>query len=132
MRKNENEEIMSNPIILITGAAGNLGGLLASHLKGRNLHLLTHKKEVAEEVKNSSNSKIFKADLADKETLYPALKGVSTIVHFAGVLFKARPEKFLPITNTLYFNNLLEVAIEQGGAEDYLNQFSPCGGRNNS
>ena len=104
---------MYNNKILITGAAGNLGGLLANYLCNRNLHLLTHKKEVAETLKNRSNIKIFKADLMQKETLYPAMQGVNTVVHFAGVLFKARPEKFLPITNTLYFNNLLEVAIEQ-------------------
>jgi len=105
---------MNNPAILITGAAGNLGGLLANHLKDRNLHLLMHKKEVAEELRNRPNIKIFKANLEKKETLYSAMKGVNTIVHFAGVLFKARPEKFLPVTNTLYFNNLLDVAIEQG------------------
>ena len=105
---------MDNSIILITGAAGNLGGLLAYYLKDRYLHLMTHKKEVSEELKNRSNIKIFKADLENKETLYPALNGVKTVVHFAGVLFKSRPEKFLPVTNTIYFSNLLEVAIKQG------------------
>ena len=105
---------MNNSTILITGAAGNLGGLLANSLQNRNLHLLTHKTEVAENLKNRPNVKLFKADLAQKETLHVAMKGVHTVVHFAGVLFKSRPEKFLPITNTLYFNNLLDVAIEQG------------------
>ncbi len=38
---------------------------------------------------------------------------VDVIVHFAGVLFKANPEKFLPTTNTQYFNNLLNVAVEK-------------------
>jgi short-subunit dehydrogenase len=38
---------MNNKTILITGAAGNLGGLLANSLKNRDLHLLTHKKEVS-------------------------------------------------------------------------------------
>ena len=104
---------MSDSTILITGAAGNLGGLLSNHLQNRKLHLLTHKKEVAEGLKNCSNIKIFKADLAQKETLRSAMKGVSTVVHFAGVLFKANPEKFLPITNSRYFNNLLDVAIEE-------------------
>ncbi|MCL2131575.1 MAG: NAD(P)-dependent oxidoreductase [Lentimicrobiaceae bacterium] len=99
--------------ILITGAAGNLGGLLAKHLQKRTLHLLVHKKEIENELKNRPNIKIFKADLAQKETLYPALKDVDTVVHFAGVLFKARPEKFLPTTNTLYFNNLLTAALEE-------------------
>ena len=105
---------MNNSTILITGAAGNLGGLLADFLHDRNLHLLTHTKEVSEDLRNRSNIKIFKADLEKKETLYSAMKGVNTVVHFAGVLFKACPEKILPITNTLYFNNLLDVAIEQG------------------
>jgi nucleoside-diphosphate-sugar epimerase len=104
---------MSNPTILITGAAGNLGGLLANHLKEEKLHLLVHKKEVAEELKTCRNVRIFKADLARKETLYPALTGVDVVVHFAGVLFKAHPERFLPTTNTTYFNNLLDVALEQ-------------------
>jgi nucleoside-diphosphate-sugar epimerase len=31
-------------------------------------------------------------------------------VHFAGVLFKPLPERFLPITNLIYFKNLIEVA----------------------
>jgi len=123
---------MMNNTILITGAAGNLGGLLANFLKDRNLHLLTHKKEVSEELKNRSNIKIFKADLKKQETLYPAMKGVNTVVHFAGILFKANPEKFLPITNTLYFNNLLDVAIEQGVQRIILISFSTRRGRNNT
>ena len=102
-----------NKTILITGAAGNLGGLLANHLINNNLHLLIHKKDVAENLKNHSNIKIFRADLAKKETLQSALNDVDTVVHFAGVLFKANPEKFLPVTNTLYFSNLLDVAIEK-------------------
>lgn len=102
--------------ILITGAAGNLGNLLAQHLKDDktlNLNLLIHKKDVAENLKSFPNIHIFKADLGEKKTLYDSVQNVNTIVHFAGVLFKANPEKFLPVTNTLYFTNLLEVAIEQ-------------------
>jgi nucleoside-diphosphate-sugar epimerase len=99
--------------ILITGAAGNLGGLLAQHLTNRNLHLLIHKKDVADELKNRSNIHIFKADLSQKDSLRPALMDVNVVVHFAGVLFKAHPEKFLPSTNIAYFHNLLDVAIEQ-------------------
>lgn len=104
---------MNNGITLITGAAGNLGGLLASHLRDSNLNLLAHRRDVADELKNRPGIRVFKADLAQKDSLYPAVKGVDTIVHFAGVLFKASPEKFLPTTNTRYFNNLLDVAIEQ-------------------
>jgi nucleoside-diphosphate-sugar epimerase len=100
--------------ILITGAAGNLGGLLAEHMKDAdvNLHLLTHKKEISSDLKGRSNIKVFKADLAIKESLDEALHNVDVIVHFAGILFKHNPEKFLPITNTIYFKNLLEKAAE--------------------
>ena len=102
--------------VLITGAAGNLGNLLAQHLKDNaafELNLLIHKKDIAETLKYYPNVHVFKADLADRQSLYASLQGVDTIVHFAGVLFKANPEKFLPVTNVLYFANLLEVAIEQ-------------------
>ena len=102
--------------ILITGAAGNLGNLLAQHLKDNaalELNLLIHKKDIAENLKTHSNIHVFRADLADKYSLVDSLLGVDTVVHFAGVLFKANPEKFLPVTNTHYFNNLLETAIEQ-------------------
>ena len=56
--------------------------------------------------------RFFKTDLSDKDSLTNSIKGVDTIVHFAGVLFKHNPEKFLPITNTLYFKNLIEKAVE--------------------
>jgi len=101
--------------VLITGAAGNLGGLLAKHLcdnKQLQLHLMIHKKDVCEELKTKPNIKIFRSDLARKETLMTSIKDVDVIIHFAGVLFKHNPEKFLPLTNTQYFKNLLGVAID--------------------
>lgn len=101
--------------IAITGAAGNLGSLLTSRLLEEDvfLNLLIHKKDVSQDIKNKKNVSVFPVNLADKESLWASLDQVDTIVHFAGVLFKADPEKFLPTTNTLYFNNLLEVATEQ-------------------
>lgn len=100
--------------VLITGAAGNLGGLLAQHLKDTdvNLHLMTHHKNVEDNLTGKSNIKIFRADLSDKNSLEESLTGVDVIVHFAGILFKSNPEKFLPVTNTQYFGNLLDKAIE--------------------
>lgn len=99
--------------VAITGAAGNLGGLLAQGFKLRNvdLNLLIHKKDVSPDLRGKENIHIFKVDLAKAETLSDALDGVDVIVHFAGVLFKANPEKFLPETNTKYFHNLLDVAV---------------------
>lgn len=101
--------------VAITGAAGNLGNLLAQGIKDRNLdiNLLIHKKDVADNLKLKENISVYKVDLAQKNTLDKALEDVDVIVHFAGVLFKANPEKFLPTTNTLYFKNLLDVAVEK-------------------
>ncbi|MDR2913789.1 MAG: NAD(P)-dependent oxidoreductase [Tannerella sp.] len=101
--------------VAITGAAGNLGGLLADAMKELdvNLNLLTYRRDVPDDLKQRSNINVFKVDLAEPETLPDALEGVDTIVHFAGILFKANPEKFLPVTNTRYFRNLLDVAVNQ-------------------
>jgi len=101
--------------IAITGAAGNLGGLLAQSMKDMNvsLNLLIHNKDIAANLKEKENVSVFNIDLAKKETLSKAFHNVDVIVHFAGVLFKANPEKFLPTTNTQYFKNLLTVATRQ-------------------
>lgn len=101
--------------VAITGAAGNLGSLLSFGLvdENVNLNLLIHKKQVSEDLSNRENVSVFKVDLAKKESLCDALLGVDVIVHFAGILFKSNPEKFLPTTNTQYFNNLLDAAVEQ-------------------
>jgi nucleoside-diphosphate-sugar epimerase len=40
------------------------------------------------------------------------VKSADVIVHFAGVLFKANPERFLKTTNTGYFKNLVDAAKE--------------------
>jgi nucleoside-diphosphate-sugar epimerase len=34
------------------------------------------------------------------------------VVHFAGILFAPRPERFLPVTNTLWFDHMLDACIE--------------------
>ncbi len=101
--------------VAITGAAGNLGGILAQGMIDRevNLNLLIHKKEIAGNLKDKENISVFNIDLAKPETLVNALHDVDVVIHFAGILFKANPEKFLPVTNTQYFNNLLEIAVQQ-------------------
>jgi nucleoside-diphosphate-sugar epimerase len=101
--------------ILVTGAAGNLGNLLARHLAeepGISLNLMIHRKNADEYFNNKPNIKVFRADLANRNTITPSLIGVDVVVHFAGVLFKHNPEKFLPETNTRYFKNLLDEALK--------------------
>ncbi len=51
------------------------------------------------------------ADLAKPETLSLAVAGADVIVHFAGILFAPRPERFLPVTNTRWFSNLVDAAL---------------------
>jgi nucleoside-diphosphate-sugar epimerase len=102
-----------SPTILITGAAGNLGSLLARHLvpKGHNLRLMYHRKPLPPDLATSSNVMAVQADLVQPKTVSPAVAGVDVIVHFAGVLFAPRPERFLPVTNTQWFSNLVDAAL---------------------
>jgi nucleoside-diphosphate-sugar epimerase len=51
------------------------------------------------------------ADLAKPETLSLAVAGADVIVHFAGILFAPHPERFLPVTNTRWFSNLVDAAL---------------------
>jgi len=103
--------------VCITGAAGNLGNLTVRHLHANSdvqLRLLIHRKSPVFPQSPDERVKICRADLGDPATLDAALEGVDEIVHYAGVLFKARPEKFLPTTNLQYFANLLDAAKRQG------------------
>jgi nucleoside-diphosphate-sugar epimerase len=102
------------PTILITGAAGNLGSLLARHLigDGHTLRLMYHRTPLAADLIAAPRVTAVRADLGDPDTLPAALDGVDTVVHFAGVLFAPRPERFLPVTNTRWFSNVLAAALE--------------------
>jgi len=104
------------PTVLITGAAGNLGGLLARHLLSTdiNLRLMYHRTPLAAEMAGAANVVGVQADLADPSTLPAAVAGADVVVHFAGVLFAPRPERFLPETNTVWFSNLLGACLEAG------------------
>jgi len=101
-------------MVLITGAAGNLGSVLARHLiaRGQRLRLMYHRTPLPADLAEAHGVERVAADLADPTTLAPALRGVSVVVHFAGVLFAPRPERFLPETNTTWFSNLLTAALE--------------------
>jgi len=100
--------------ILITGAAGNLGGLLARHLqsKGYPLRLMFHNTPLMEDLADAPNVTPVQADLAKPETLEAAVREADVVVHFAGLLFAPWPQKFLPKTNTMWFANLLEACVQ--------------------
>jgi len=104
----------SSPSILITGAAGNLGSLLARHLAGggHKLRLMFHNRPLPADLIAASHVTPIQADLAVPSTLLPAVRGADVVVHFAGVLFAPRPERFLPVTNALWFRNLLRACLD--------------------
>jgi len=103
--------------VLITGAAGNLGSLLSRHIseseKDLNLILMQHHKKIPYDISQISRVIVREADLSKPETLVECLDGADIIVHFAGVLFKSRPEKFLYETNVQYFKNLAAAAKDK-------------------
>jgi nucleoside-diphosphate-sugar epimerase len=111
--------------ILITGAAGNLGSLLSRHLipTGHELRLMYHHTPLPAAVVEAPNVHPVKADLADPSTLSAAVQGADVIVHFAGRLFAPRPETFLQETNTRWFANLADAAIEAKVSRVILTSF---------
>ncbi|MEW6567667.1 MAG: NAD(P)-dependent oxidoreductase, partial [Chloroflexota bacterium] len=102
--------------VLITGVAGNLGGFLARHLHGSGieLRLMVHRRPLPQDIGSGPHIRIFRADLASPATLVDPCRGSDAVVHFAGVLFAPRPERFLPVTNTQYAHYLVDAAIEAG------------------
>jgi nucleoside-diphosphate-sugar epimerase len=106
--------MIDSPSVLITGAAGNLGSLLARHLAGggHKLRLMIHKRNLPADLLSARHVTPVQADLAVPATLLSAVHGANVVVHFAGVLFAPRPERFLPVTNALWFSNLLQACLE--------------------
>lgn len=103
--------------VCITGAAGNLGTLTARYLilnTGISMNLMIHRKSLEPELEKSDRVKVYRCDLDNKDSLNEVFQGVGTIIHYAGVLFKADPRDFLPKTNTQYFKNLVDTAKENG------------------
>ncbi len=107
---------MATRTILITGAAGNLGSLFARRLTTteHTQRLMVHHKDVGDDLARADRVQVVRADLAVPQSLAAAVAGVDTVVHFAGVLFAPRPERFLPITNTQYFSNLVDACLAAG------------------
>lgn len=101
--------------ILITGAAGNLGSRLARHLLAspHRVRLMVHHSPLPGDLQTATGVEIVRADLGKPESLRPAVRGADTVVHFAGVLFAPGPERFLPLTNTVWFRNLLDACVAE-------------------
>jgi nucleoside-diphosphate-sugar epimerase len=117
---------MSSPkTVVVTGASGNLGTRLARHLvrSRHRLRLMVHRTPLAQDLVEAPNVEVVPADLRRPETLRAAVARADVVIHFAGVLFAPRPAQFLPITNTLWFNNLLDACLDAQAARVVLISF---------
>jgi nucleoside-diphosphate-sugar epimerase len=102
--------------ILICGAGGNLGGLLASHLleAGYDLTLMWHRHLPDSALCKHPSASPVQADLEKPASLAPALRNADVVVHLAGRLFAPRPARFLGQTNVGYMERLVEAAVASG------------------
>jgi nucleoside-diphosphate-sugar epimerase len=70
-----------------------------------------HRKPLSADLASAANVMPVQADLAKPETLPLAVAEADVIVHFAGILFAPCPERFLPVTNTKWFSNLVDTVL---------------------
>jgi nucleoside-diphosphate-sugar epimerase len=111
--------------VLISGAAGNLGSRLARSLADspHHLRLMVHRRPLPFDPAPFPRISVCRADLEDPESLAKACEDVDCVVHLAGILFRPRPESFLPRTNTTYAANLATAAMDAGVGKFVLISF---------
>jgi uronate dehydrogenase len=96
--------------LLLTGAAGYIGGLITSHLSEKYEWLLTDQRRPAD----ARGLRFLPADITDLNALRPLCKGSETVVHLAGMAdLKAGWEEILP-PNIIGVHNILQAAGEAG------------------
>ncbi|MBF0369394.1 MAG: NAD(P)-dependent oxidoreductase [Magnetococcales bacterium] len=128
--------------ILMTGAGGNLGSLLARHLlhhTNHSLNLMVHRNPLPADLASNNRVGVFKCDLSKPKTLEASCRGCDAIIHFGSVLFAPRPERHFPLTNTQNSVNMIDAAIRAGverfilvsfpHVEGATSQDDPCIGR---
>lgn len=96
--------------VLLTGAAGGLGTLMRGLLPAYGYELRLFDMNPIE-----GDPGAITADLADKEALREAVRGVDAIIHLAGISLEAPFEKILR-ANIEGMYNLYEAAREEWGA----------------
>jgi nucleoside-diphosphate-sugar epimerase len=96
--------------LLLTGAAGYIGGLITSQLSDKYEWLLTDQRRPVD----TRGLRFLFADIADLNALRPLCKGSETVVHLAGMAdLKAGWEDILP-PNIIGVYNILQAACEAG------------------
>ena len=75
--------------------------------------LMQHREQVPPDIHQHPNVSVRNSDLSKPHAIHECLHDAEIIVHLAGVLFKANPEKFLFETNFQHFKNLVGAAKEK-------------------
>lgn len=78
------------------------------------LRLLTHDRDLPFALPRGSNAEIARSDLADPSSLQGVCANVDCIVYTAGALFRPHLENFLPLTNIVYVQNIVNAALTAG------------------
>lgn len=96
--------------ILITGASGFAGGVLAKKLieQGHNIRVIVRDKSKLK-LPNASNMEVFEGDIVDAKAVDNVVKGVEKVFHIAGLFRQAG------IADQVYWD------INVGGTENLLN-----------
>jgi uronate dehydrogenase len=81
--------------ILITGAAGNIGMCLRTHLRGR--YALVRLADIAEQEPAQENEEICQFDVRDPASIERCMKDIDCVVHLAGIPGADTWEKILPM-----------------------------------
>jgi uronate dehydrogenase len=97
--------------ILITGAAGKIGDVLRTGLRGS--YSLIRLADIASLGKTEAREEIYPTDIRDIAALEKAMVGIDCVVHLAGVPEEAEWEKVLPL-NIEGCYNAFEAARRQG------------------
>jgi uronate dehydrogenase len=97
--------------VLITGAAGNIGRTLRSHLKGR--YALLRLTDRAAQEAAGPGEEVSTVDIGDMTALEASMQGIDCVIHLAGVPEEDSWDKILP-ANIMGCYNVFEAARRQG------------------
>lgn len=97
--------------VLITGAAGNIGRTLRTHLRGR--YALLRLTDVAAQEPAGAGEEVATVDIRDPAALERSMEGIDCVIHLAGMPEEDAWEKILPL-NIEGCYNVFEAARRRG------------------
>lgn len=97
--------------VLITGAAGNIGRTLRTHLKGR--YALLRLTDVAPQAPAEAGEEVASVDIRDIAAVERSMEGIDCVIHLAAIPEEDSWDKILPM-NIEGCYNVFEAARRQG------------------